>query len=63
MAKTEKSPALARLDEILCGRRARLTASDIGAPWCDDAVSHQNPGAMRAEGEPAPSPDQKGSEQ
>lgn len=27
------------------------------------AVSHQNPGAMRAEGEPAPSPEQKGSEQ
>ena len=28
-----------------------------------DAVSHQNPRAMRAEGEPPPSPDQKGSEQ
>ena len=27
------------------------------------AVSHPNPGAMRAEGEPLPSPEQKGFEQ
>jgi hypothetical protein len=50
-ANERRALVLARLDELLGGRRVRPEASDIGAPWCDDAISHQNRSAMRSEAE------------